>query len=63
MAAQNATYDASNFRILAPVDEQGVFRTDRQVFLAQVPEPGSFALTGVGLVALAWVSRRRRHVA
>ena len=63
MAAQNATYDASNFRILAPVDGQGVFRTDRQVFLAQVPEPGSFALTGVGLVALAWVSRRRRHVA
>lgn len=67
LANQNAGFEAADFRVVAPVTEQGAFRNDRQVFLAQVqpgapfviPEPGTLGLTAIGLFAFGVVVRRR----
>lgn len=59
--ALNANFDASAFRVLTPVTENGAFDTNRQVFMAQVvPEPSTYALMGAGLLAIGVVARRRR---
>lgn len=62
-AVANSGFDGSSYRIFAPVDAQGNFVTNRQVFMGQVtqvPEPTSLALVVVGLVSLGSAARRRR---
>ena len=55
------TFDASSYRVLAATNGNGVFNSDRQIFIAQVvPEPGTYLLVALGLGGLGIIARRRR---
>jgi hypothetical protein len=39
----------------------GFYRTDTNIYIKPIPEPGSLALIGLGLIAVGTVARRRRR--
>lgn len=62
--ANYGSVDTSQWAIVSwLVDENGVFAGDaRQTFLVQVtPEPGFYAVLGIGLILLLMVRRRRQN--
>jgi len=57
--APHPDFNASSYRLLVSPNTEDYYGFDQQDFIIKTPEPGMFALLGIGLLGLVLVTRRK----
>jgi hypothetical protein len=57
--ASHPDFNASSYRLLVSPDSGDYYGINQQDFIIKTPEPGMFALLGIGLLGLVLVTRRK----